>query len=214
MLCRKRARQSQATEKKSKRHSPPVQPLDSRRSASNERLPSPDKYGLDALIERAEGLSVNRGFRRRWKPRRESGVYTWERQLCSPSKRRHPRSPSGFRSPCPGGRVANPSTAECLDGPASFPHSTQVPHEFEWYFGHTTCSLHSLRRSAQISHLNRTHLGDNSVIRRGYVKWPLLLATIVAVVAWMVALDAGDWGHDVALRVFVWPIEGVLRRVW
>lgn len=50
--------------------------------------------------------------------------------------------------------------------------------------------------------------------RRGHVNWPLLLAMIVAVVAWMVALDAGDWGRDVALRVFVWPIEGVLRRVW
>ena len=50
--------------------------------------------------------------------------------------------------------------------------------------------------------------------RSGQISWPLLLATVVVVLAAMTAFECSDWGLDTAMRMFVWPMEDAVRSAW
>jgi hypothetical protein len=57
-------------------------------------------------------------------------------------------------------------------------------------------------------------IGDAAMYPNGQVSWPLLLATVAVVLAAMAAFQCSDWGHDTAMRIFLWPIENAARLAW
>ena len=46
------------------------------------------------------------------------------------------------------------------------------------------------------------------------ISWPLVVAVAVIALFWMVSFPLADAGRDIANRVFLRPMENVMRRMW
>lgn len=55
-------------------------------------------------------------------------------------------------------------------------------------------------------------LGEFAMRVKGHINWPLLLAVVAVLLTGMAAFRCHDWGGRTALRLFIWPVEDVLRR--